>query len=133
MPLPLGLIVEEEKRLIFPDRPTHCAAELVQIELFPAGGEITAGIEISVTEELEQRSVDLIGSGFRGYQHRRTRAGTILSGVSEGENLEFLNRVDRGQDRDSTSGKLVVVIAVEQPVGAAGAGAAHRKRIRSAG
>ncbi len=54
MPLPLGLIVEEEKRLVLPDRTTHCAAELVQIELFPAGGEITAGIEIGVTEELEQ-------------------------------------------------------------------------------
>ena len=75
MPLPLGLIIEEEKRLVFPDRAAHCAAELVQIELFPAGGEITAGIKIRVTEELEQRSVDLIGSGFRGYQHRRTARG----------------------------------------------------------
>ena len=74
-----------------------------------------------------------VGSGFCGHKHRRTRARAIFRRVVVGENLEFLDGVDGRQDSDSAAGELVVVIAVEQPVGALRSRSTYGERVGSAG
>ena len=91
------LIVDEEERLVFLIGPAERAAELVQIELLFGRCEIAARIESRVAEEFEERSVKLVGAGFRGHQDRRTRAGSVFCRVVVGQNFEFLDGVDRRQ------------------------------------
>src|SRR5258708_13029106 len=47
--------------------------------------------------------------------------------------MEFLDAIEARGNADTAGSKFVVVIAVEQPVGAVGAGAANRERVRAAG
>src|SRR5258708_18399507 len=46
--------------------------------------------------------------------------------------MEFLDAIEARGNADTAGSKFVVVIAVEQPVGAVGAGAANRERVRAA-
>ena len=133
MPLHLALVVDEEESLVFLDGAAERSAKLVEVELFSGGCEVAAGIELGVAEILEERSVYAVGSGFCGYKHRRTRARAIFRRVVVGENLEFLNGIDGRQDSDAAAGELVVVIAVEQPVGALRSRSADGEREGSAG
>ena len=58
--LHLGLIVEEEESLVFPDGAAERAAELVQIK-FPYGvNERSRCIEVSIAEELKRRPMELV-------------------------------------------------------------------------
>src|SRR5258708_40135094 len=46
--------------------------------------------------------------------------------------MEFLDAIEARGNADTAGSKFVVVIAVEQPVGAVGAGTANRERVRAA-
>src|SRR5882762_5589810 len=133
LPLVPALVVNEEEGLVFPDGPAQRSAVLVQIEFLALGGEITAGIERSIAEELEQGTMELVRSRFRGDQHGRARTGAVLSRVVVGQNLEFLDGVNRRQNRNAAGGEFVVVVPIEQPVRALGARSADRKGIGTAG
>ena len=76
--------------------------------------------------------VELVASRFRGDQNRRAAARSPFRRVVVGEDLELLDRVDRRQNRDGAGRQFVVVVAIQQPIGAIGARAAHRQRIRAA-
>src|SRR5579864_5659247 len=111
MHLPLGFIIYKEKRLILLEGPTHRGAELVQIELLAGGREVAARIQSGVAEELEDGSVQLVGSRLGCNQHGRTRTRAVLGREVVAENLEFLNGIDRRQNGNSASGQFVVVVA----------------------
>ncbi len=117
MALHLGLIIQEEKCLVLVDRATQRSAKLVQIELLRRLSEVLIGIELGVAEELKQRSVPLVRSGLGRHQNSGPGALTVFSRVFIGEDLEFLDVVDRREDRDTAFIQLVVIVAVEQPVG----------------
>src|SRR5579872_5511039 len=102
MSLHLRLIVDEEERLVLLDWAAERTAELIQVELLAERREIAPRIQFRIAEKFEQRSVILVRSGLRRHQHRGTRASSPLGGVVVLQNLEFLDRVDRRQNRDAT-------------------------------
>jgi hypothetical protein len=117
VPLPLTLVVGEKESLVLSNGPTQSSAELVEIELLPAGGKKAARVQLGIAEELEHRAVEVVSARLGGYQHRWTRARAIFRGIVEGQNLEFLDGVNGGQNGDATGGQLIVVVAVKQPIG----------------
>src|SRR3981081_1791338 len=121
MPRPLGLVIQEEECLVLLNGPAHRAAELVQVEFFACGGEIAASVKLGVPEELKERAVKLVRPRLRGQQNRRTRTGSVFRRIVVGENLEFLDGVDRRKNGYTTSGQLVVVVTIKQPVCTLGA------------
>ena len=74
----LGFIVQEEERFVLLDRTSQRASELVEVEFFPRGREVTAGIKIRVSEVLEERSVELVRSRFCCHQHGWTRTRAVF-------------------------------------------------------
>ncbi len=120
MPLSFCLIVNEEESFVLLNRAAERASELIEVELFLGKGEKAFCIELRVAEKLEKRTVQLIRSRFRGYQHGRTRAGTVLGRVVVGKNLEFLNGVNRREHCDAASRQFVIVHTIVQPIRAAG-------------
>src|SRR5579862_2243985 len=77
--------------------------------------------------------MEVVTAGLGSDQDGGTRARAPFGGIVVGENLELLDGVDGWQDGDAAGGQLIVVVAVKQPIGAIGAGSAHRKREGSAG
>src|ERR1022692_2289514 len=63
------------------------------------------------------------------YQHGRSRPFPILRRVVVSEDFEFLDGVDRRENRDPAFIQLVVVVTVEEPIRALGSGAADGKRV----
>src|SRR5437762_2418751 len=116
--LHLGLIIHEEECLIFLDRAAKRTTKLVQVELFRRGSEIASCVELGVAEEFKKRSVKLIAPRFGRDQNRWPGALAVFGGVVVGQDLEFLDGIDVREDRNSAFIQLVVVVAVEQPVGA---------------
>src|SRR5579862_9504134 len=127
MTLLFRLIVEEEERFVFPDRAAKGSAELVQVKLLPECGEVAARVELRVAQELKQRSVVLVRSRLGGHQNGRTGPCSPLGGVVVLQHLEFLDGIDRRQNRNSAGRQLVVVVTIEQPVRALGARSADGK------
>ena len=128
MPLSLCLIIHEEERLVLLDRAAERASKLIQIELFFRRSEEALRIELGVAEKLEKGSVELIRSGFRGYQHRRTRARTVFGRVVVSENLEFLDGINRWEHCDAAGSQFVIVHTVVQPIRTAGTRSTNRQR-----
>src|SRR5690242_5503842 len=57
--LPLALVIGKKESLILPNGTAQSSAELVEVELFPAGGKETAGIQLGVAEKLEHRAMEV--------------------------------------------------------------------------
>src|ERR1700722_7111253 len=76
--------------------------------------------------------MELIASRFGGHQNSGPAARSPFRRIIVGEDLEFLDRVDRRQNRNGSGRQLIVVVAVQQPIGAVGGGPAPRKRKRTA-
>ena len=131
--LSLSFAVDEKESLVFLNRAADGTAKLVQVKLFWRGSEETLGVEIRVTEKLEQRAVETVAAALRGDEDGGPGASAVLRGVVVGQNLEFLNVVDGRESADTTGGELVVVDAVEKPVRAVGTRAADREREGAAG
>jgi len=64
-----GLVVDEEKSLVFLDRSTERAAKLIEIELLLEGSEIALGVELGIAKVLVERSVQLVGARLCRDQH----------------------------------------------------------------
>ena len=79
-PVPLILLLEiyKEKRLVLLDRATQREAELIEIEFFGDVGEEAAGVQIGIAEELEDASMELVASRFRGHQNRGARRASPI-------------------------------------------------------
>src|SRR5208282_2158133 len=118
--------------LVLLKRSTQCPAKLIQIELLFRQCKSALRIEIGIAEELEQRSMQFVRSRLRGYQNRRTCACTVLGRVVIGQNLEFLDSVNRRQDRDAARGQFIIVDTIEQPIRFLCPRTANREGIRSA-
>src|SRR5258708_40160140 len=103
------------------------AAILIQVEFFGLGGEEALGVKRCVAKKFEERAVEAVAAGFGGYQDCWSRTGAKLRRVIVGKHLEFLDGIYGGKDGNATGGQLVVVQAVEEPVGAVSAGTADRK------
>ena len=131
MPLPLRLVIHKEKSLVLPNWPAQRTAKLIEIELLLESRKVALGIQVGVAEILVERPVQLVRSGFRRNQHRRTRARAIFRRVVVSENLKFLNGVNRGQNRNTARSEFGVVVVVDQPARTLLARASHRKRKRS--
>lgn len=72
--------------------------------------------------------MEVVGAGFRGDKYGRTGAAAILCGVVVGQNLEFLNIIDRGKSSDTAGGQFVVVRSVQNPIRAIRTGPTDGKR-----
>src|SRR5579863_9786526 len=74
----------------------------------------------------------LVGSRLRRDQHGRAGAFSPFRRVVVGEHLELLDGVDGREDGDAALIKLIVVVAIEHPIGTLGAGSTDGQRKRSA-
>jgi hypothetical protein len=115
------LHIGEEEGLVFLDGAAQRAAKLIEIELFGGRGEEAAGIQVGIAEELENASVELVGARFRGHQNSRAAARPPFRRIVVSEDLEFLDGIDRRQNRNGAGSEFVVIVAVQQPIGAVGA------------
>jgi len=120
--------IDEEEGFVLANGAADGAAELIQIELFGGGGEEAFGVERGVAEEFKERAMEIVVAGFCGDKNGWSRARAVFSGIVVSENFEFLDGIDRGKNSDTAGSQFVVVVAVEEPVGAVGAGAADGKR-----
>src|SRR6266567_807933 len=111
------LVVDEKERLILEDRAAHCTAKLVLavLALLDRIEEVTR-IEVVVAQELEGRTVKLVGTGLRRNENCAPTSAAVLRRVVEREDVEFLDRVDLWQKRDSTAGQFVIVDTIKAPV-----------------
>ena len=72
-----------------------------------------------------------VASRFGGHQNRRPAAGSPFRGVVVSEDFELLDGIDRRENRNRAGRQLIVVVAIQQPVGAVGARSADSQRVRS--
>src|SRR5713101_6154341 len=119
--LPRPLIVHKKEGLVFLNGSAERPAELIQIEFVLRRSEILCGIQLRVAEKLKQGSVELVAALLGRHQYCRTRARAPFGGSIIGDDFEFLDSIDRRQDRDASRCQFIVIIAVEQPVRALGA------------
>ena len=103
------------------DGATQRASKLIQIEFFLGHREKAASVQFCIAEEFKKRPMKGVRPRYRSHEHGRTRPGPIFGRVVISKNFKFLNGVDRGEDRNAPSGELVVIVAIEQPIGALGA------------
>src|SRR5580704_10762585 len=130
--LHFGLVVKKEKCFVFLDWAAQRSAKLVQIKLVFAGSKIVAGIKVGVPKILKQTAMKLVRSRFGCDQNRWTRAFSIFRRVVVSEDLKLLNRVKVGKNSDTALVQLIIVVAVQHPIGALSARSTDRKRKRSA-
>ena len=120
--------IDEEKDLVLANGSADGASKLVQVELFRGGGKVALGIKIGIAHKFKERPVKFVGPGFCGDQHGGSGSRTVFGGVGVGQNLEFLNVIDRGENADTAGSQFVIVDAIQQPVRAVGTRAADRER-----
>src|SRR6201999_907607 len=105
-----ALIVEEEKKLVFEDRPADVEAELIAVEggfLEGDGGagvadrqgfEEACGVEVGVADELVHGGVEAVGSALRCDVNGCTGGAAILGALVIGYYLELSDGVGRDGD-----------------------------------
>ena len=71
--------------------------------------------------------MEVVGSRFRRHQDCRSRARSELSGVRVREHFELCDVVDRREHTDTAGRQFVIIHAIQQPVRAVRARAAHRE------
>ena len=118
--------IDEEKGLVLSDGTANGAAKIVQVELLPRGGEVAVGIERGVAQKFVEGPVKVVGPGFCGDQHGGSGPGTVFGRIGVGQDLEFLNAIDGGENGDTARSEFVIVDAIQQPVCGVGAGATDR-------
>ena len=96
--LPIALIVGEEEDFFADDGTAQSAAELILNECTSSGGEIIAGVEIRVSKELENISVELVCAGFCNNVDLTTRVSPIFGVEVVGEDSEFGDRIKVGNN-----------------------------------
>src|ERR1700686_1634753 len=126
--LHLRLIVKKEESFVLSDRAAQRAAKLIQIKLVSSRSEIVAGIKDGVPKILEQSSVKLVRSRFCCDQNRRTRTLPPLRRVVVGQNLKFLDGIDRRKNRNPAFVELVIIVPVQHPICTLSSFPAHGNR-----
>ena len=125
-----GLVVDEEERLVLPDRTAQRAPELLEVEGRLRGlrvFEIAASVQGLVAQEVEGAAAHGVRPGLEGGVDHRAAGAAELRRVVAGLDLELLDRVHVGVERGLASVVAVVVDAVEQVVVLAAARAVHHE------
>ena len=65
MALEFLLPVDKEEGLVLANGAADSTAKLIQIEFLSGSSEEAFGIKIGIPLELEERAVEIVGSGFR--------------------------------------------------------------------
>jgi len=109
--LPESFVISEEKRIIFPDRPSHRSAKLVPSKRrsIPPVEEIRS-IQHVVAQKLERRSVPLIGSRLSNNQRLARRAACRIPLHRVAQHVEFAHRV-HAEQHPARSSRLHVVLS----------------------
>jgi hypothetical protein len=105
--LPGALVAHEEERLVLDDGAAQVRPELVPLEGRLRLGlrvEEVPGVQVLVPIELEDLSVEIVGSGAGGDVHHRPGASPVLCAERRVVDLELGDGVDRGLERDLGSG-----------------------------
>ena len=117
---PLTFVHEEKECPVADDRASDRRSELVLPELgflcLGAVGEESRRVEVVVSHELEDRSVNLVGAGLRHDVHVGPGGGAEFGGRDVGLDPELLNCVDRGLHAESLEERLVVVDSIQRVV-----------------
>src|ERR1700733_1040423 len=98
-----ALVIEEVEQFVLLDRSTEAAAELILMILRTAQvvavGEEVIGVEVVVAQVFEQQAVHRVGPALRIHRNNGTGTAAIFSRVRIGDDVEFLDDVDRGVRR----------------------------------
>src|SRR5258708_35283565 len=89
------LIIGKKERFVLLQSAAKRTSELIEVELVLRHSKKVLRVELGIPVELEQRSLELVRSRLRRYQHRRSCARTALSAVVIMQYFEFLDGVDR--------------------------------------
>lgn len=95
------------------ERVTEVCAELVALEDLTGGGEVVAGVELIVANELEDAAMKAVGAAFDGGVEKGA-AAVLLGRIGALLDRELLEGVDRGLDERAALVLLADVDAVEK-------------------
>ena len=104
----------EEEGVVFPDRATYGATDLGPVQSFRLLSFNVGGVELIVSQEIEEASVKLVGSRAGNHVGDRALSASKLGLIAAHQNLEFLNRVLNEKLGKVSIEHVVVIQAVHQ-------------------
>jgi hypothetical protein len=134
------VVAEEEEAVVDDGCAERCAVEVAAVLGLAGGGggEVVAGVEGFVAEEIEDAAVDGVGAGARGYVDDASVEAAELGGDVVGLDGELLNAIEDGEVGDLAGlglecGDAVVEILVGAGTASVDAGKEGAGRKRYAG
>ena len=106
-------VVAEEEQLVFDDGSADAAAEVVVGEMAERPGEVGAGVDGVVLDELEGRTVELVGSGLEGHIGDGADGAAKFRFKVIGGDVDGLDGLGRRNEDLEQAGALVVVDAFD--------------------
>src|SRR5713226_8626602 len=95
---PLPVVIEEKEVLVLDQRSAECAAKLVHMEGLAWNAarvvDPSVGVQVAVAEDLEGRTVELIGAGLGYHVDHRAAGPPEFGGVTVAVHLELFHRID---------------------------------------
>ena len=95
-----AFVVEEVEQLVFLDRAAQATAELILVILRTAQmvaiREEVVGVEVVVTQVFEEQPMHPVGTALCIYRNDSAGTPAVFRRVGIGDDVEFLNHVDRG-------------------------------------
>ena len=112
MNLPRALIIREKENFISHNGPAGRGSELILNECAASGREIIAGVEVGVAQKVEHIPMKSIGSGFRDDVDLASGIFTKLRVEVRGEDSEFGDGIEIGNDRRGHASSLFGICAI---------------------
>ena len=109
-----ALIVCEPEDVVLPERAAHRIAELVAAQFCLEGIEIIAGVEFVVADELEPIPVNAVGAGLGDRVHHRTAEFSVFGIKAVGDQPEFFDGVEVGDQPGAQVASLADIAAIHQ-------------------
>ncbi len=112
-------VVDKEESPILAERSPQRSAELIANVLRRTGvfrREIIRAIENRVAQELEHRTMKLIGARLKHHVHLPADVPPEGRVVCVGQNFVFAHRLHRRRDREPVQFRIAIINAVEQKV-----------------
>ena len=115
---PRALVAAEEEQLVLAHRSPDYTAELVSFERIARGLGGIASIKISVSQELEQIAMNLVGAGFCHHIDHGAGMKPVAGRHRAHLNTELLYRIRKWNRRAYIGEQIIVAATVQQIKGA---------------
>src|ERR1700730_3826386 len=112
--LPVAWVIGKPEYVVFPDRPAHRIAKLISAQFGLGRHKVVASIEDVVTPELEDITVKTVGAGLSDSVHDCAAELAIFGIEAIGNQPEFRNRVEVGNETRAQVAAFADIASVHQ-------------------